>query len=68
MADARILVVDDERSMREVLFSILKKEGYDVAVADGGEAAIETVRQEAFDAVITDVRMPKVDEIGRAHV
>ncbi len=61
MADARILVVDDERSMREVLFSMLKKEGYDVAVADGGEVAIETARREAFDAVITDVRMPKVD-------
>ncbi|MBI2155262.1 MAG: sigma-54-dependent Fis family transcriptional regulator [Candidatus Rokubacteria bacterium] len=61
MADARILVVDDERSMREVLFSMLKKEGYDVTVADGGEAAIEAVRREPFDAIITDVRMPKVD-------
>jgi two-component system response regulator PilR (NtrC family) len=61
MADARILVVDDERSMREVLFSMLKNEGYDVTVADGGEAAIETVRRETFDAIITDVRMPKVD-------
>ncbi len=61
MADARILVVDDERSMREVLLSMLKKEGYDMTVADGGQAAIEAVRREAFDAVITDVRMPKVD-------
>jgi two-component system response regulator PilR (NtrC family) len=61
MADARILVVDDERSMREVLFSMLKNEGYDVTVAEGGEAAIEAVRQENFDAIITDVRMPKVD-------
>ncbi|MBI3625239.1 MAG: sigma-54-dependent Fis family transcriptional regulator [Candidatus Rokubacteria bacterium] len=61
MADARILVVDDERSMREVLFSMLKNEGYDVAVAEGGEAAIEAVRRETFDAIITDVRMPKVD-------
>jgi two-component system response regulator PilR (NtrC family) len=61
MADARILVVDDERSMREVLFSMLKNEGYDVTVAEGGEAAIEAVRRETFDAIITDVRMPKVD-------
>ena len=61
MAAARILVVDDERSMREVLFSMLKNEGYDVAVAEGGEAAIEAVRRETFDAIITDVRMPKVD-------
>jgi len=61
MADARILVVDDERSMREVLFSMLKNEGYDVTVAEGGEAAVEAVRREIFDAIITDVRMPKVD-------
>jgi len=61
MPDARILVVDDERSMREVLFSMLKNEGYDVSVAEGGEAAIEAVRRESFDAVLTDVRMPKVD-------
>jgi len=61
MADARILVVDDERSMREVLFSMLKNEGYDVTVAEGGEAAIEAARRENFDAIITDVRMPKVD-------
>jgi two-component system response regulator PilR (NtrC family) len=61
MADARILVVDDERSMREVLFSMLKNEGYDVTLAEGGEAAIEAVRRETFDAIITDVRMPKVD-------
>ena len=61
MADARILVVDDERSMREVLFSMLKNEGYDVTVAEGGEAAIEAVRRETFDAIITDVRMSKVD-------
>jgi len=61
MADARILVVDDERSMREVLFSMLKNEGYDVTVAEGGEAAIEAVRRETFDAILTDVRMPKID-------
>ncbi len=61
MAEARILVVDDERSMREVLFSMLKNEGYDVTVAEGGETAIEAVRRETFDAIITDVRMPKVD-------
>ncbi|MFQ5946027.1 MAG: sigma-54-dependent transcriptional regulator, partial [Anaerolineae bacterium] len=61
MGDVRILVVDDERGMREVLSSMLKKEGYDVAVAEGGEVAIEAIRREAYDAVITDVRMPKVD-------
>jgi two-component system, NtrC family, response regulator PilR len=61
MGDARILVVDDERSLRDLLAMTLEKEGYDVTVADGGEAAVEAVRRERFDAVISDIRMPRVD-------
>jgi two-component system response regulator PilR (NtrC family) len=58
---ARILVVDDEKSMREFLAIMLEKEGYDVSVADGGEAALDTLRHEQMDLVITDIRMPKTD-------
>src|SRR5438876_11483676 len=61
MTEARVLVVDDEKSMRDLLAITLEKQGYDVMVADGGEAAIEAFRREAFDAVITDLRMAKVD-------
>ena len=58
MADARVLVVDDEKSMRDLLAITLEKQHYEVTVADGGQAAIATLRREPFDVVITDLRMP----------
>src|SRR3990172_5551038 len=61
MAKARILVVDDEKSTRDLLSITLAKEGYDVLTAAGGEPAIEAIRRDPFDAIITDLRMPKVD-------
>jgi len=56
----RVLVVDDEENIRLVLRTLLKKHGYDVEVADGGEAAL--VALEAFDpdVILTDVRMPRM--------
>lgn len=61
MTSARILVADDERGMRELLAIILKGEGHTVTVAERGDQALEMVRREPFDLVITDLRMPKVD-------
>jgi two-component system response regulator PilR (NtrC family) len=61
MSAARVLIVDDERSMRDLLAMTLEKAGYDVTAADGGEAAIDAIRKETFDGIITDLRMPKVD-------
>src|SRR5688500_18611680 len=62
MADlTRVLVVDDEQSMRELLAIMLRQVGYDVTVADGGEAAIKALETDAFDLVITDLRMRKAD-------
>src|SRR6266403_1778455 len=61
MAKARVLIVDDEKSMRDLLSITLGKEGYEVLSAAGGEAAIETIRKESFDSIITDLRMPRVD-------
>jgi two-component system response regulator PilR (NtrC family) len=61
MGEPRILVVDDEKSMRDILAISLSKEGYEVTVAESGDAAIETSRREPFDAVITDLRMPRTD-------
>ncbi|HET6675696.1 MAG TPA: sigma-54 dependent transcriptional regulator [Nitrospiraceae bacterium] len=57
----KILVVDDEQSMRDVLSIMLKRAGYGVTVASDGEEAIEHIHKELFDLVITDLRMPKVD-------
>jgi two-component system response regulator PilR (NtrC family) len=55
----KILIVDDERSMRDVLSIMLKRAGYDVTVATDGEEAIAQVEKELFDLVITDLKMPK---------
>lgn len=55
-----ILVVDDEKSMREILEIFLKSEGYSVSLAENGEKAIEAVKKDIFDLIITDMKMPKV--------
>lgn len=59
-AKGRILVVDDEKSMREILEIFLKNEGYGVSVAENGEKAIEVMKEDIFDLIITDMNMPKV--------
>ncbi len=56
---SRILVVDDEKGMREFLSIMLKKEGYDPVTAENGAKAIKLVKEDVFDLVITDVKMPK---------
>ena len=65
MPDIRVLVVDDEQSMRELLAIMLRQAGYEVTLADGGEAAVETLSKgESFDLVVTDLRMRKVDGLA----
>ncbi|MBC8413032.1 sigma-54-dependent Fis family transcriptional regulator [bacterium] len=55
-----ILVVDDEQSMREMLQIFLSSEGYKVATANNGETAIEALKNDFFDLVISDMNMPKM--------
>jgi two-component system response regulator PilR (NtrC family) len=64
MPSARVLVVDDELSIRDLLDIALRQEGYDVTLADGGEAAIRALDETEFDLVITDLRMRGVDGLG----
>ena len=61
MTEPRVLVVDDEKSMRELLAITLERQGYEVSVAEDGEVAIEAVRRDGFDVIITDLRMPNAD-------
>ncbi len=61
---AKILVVDDEKSMREFLEIMLTKEGYEVIIANDGEQACEILDRETFDLVITDIRMKNINGIG----
>ena len=59
-----VLVVDDELSMREFLEIVLTKEGYDVHFAASGQEACSILDKEAFDLVITDIRMDDIDGLG----
>jgi two-component system response regulator PilR (NtrC family) len=58
-----ILIVDDDRSMREFLEILLTKEGYDVSLADCGEKGCEILERQQFDLVITDIRMKDINGI-----
>jgi signal transduction histidine kinase/DNA-binding response OmpR family regulator len=60
-AKPRILVVDDETSLRDTVETILQREGYDTSVAPSGAAAIEALRHCHYDLVLTDLKMPDVD-------
>ena len=57
---SRVLVVDDERSMRELLSIVLRRDGYDVLLASDGKAAVEQLKRERVDVLITDIRMPEL--------
>ena len=57
----RVLFVDDEAMIREVVRIELPRMGHEVTVCDGGQAAIAAVNQNTFDAAIVDLRMPGVD-------
>ncbi|HNV04269.1 MAG TPA: response regulator, partial [Vicinamibacterales bacterium] len=54
----RILVVDDERSMRELLQIVLRREGHQVRLAEDGPAAVAELGREPADVLISDIRMP----------
>ena len=58
-----ILVVDDDRSMREFLDILLSKEGYKVSLADSGKSGCDALTREHFDLVVTDIRMKDVNGI-----
>src|SRR5947208_2642538 len=63
MARKSILVVDDEKSQREILEMILSGEGYDVTTASSGEAALRIARERRFDLALTDLKMTGMDGI-----
>jgi two-component system response regulator PilR (NtrC family) len=55
---SRILVVDDERSMREFLAIMLTRDGHEVVAAENGAQALAVLRQRPFDLLVSDIRMP----------
>src|SRR6266545_2811780 len=73
MGRARILVIDDERAVRELISDALKIEGHDVHTANDGKEGLDLISQHRFDLVFCDLRMPEMDgqalyeEIQRYH-
>lgn len=60
---SRILVVDDEESIREFLEIMLKKEGYEITLAEDGQKAKDLLTKKTFDMIISDLQMPHVTGI-----
>ena len=60
---ARLLVVDDEESQRTLMEITLRKEGYQVDVAEDGVQALDLIRTIPYDVVLTDIKMPRADGI-----
>ncbi|MER2600365.1 MAG: response regulator transcription factor [Caldilineales bacterium] len=67
MNEEKILVVDDEPSIREIVSLYLKRSGYQVTTAADGEAALDWLARQTFDLVVLDLMLPRVDglEIAR---
>ena len=57
----KVLVVEDEQSLREPLVFMLEKEGYEVIEAENGEIAIQKFQAEGADVILLDLMMPKLD-------
>src|SRR6056297_1867373 len=60
---AKILVIDDERSIRNTLKDILEYEKYEVDLAEDGKKGIDKVKQGEYDIVLCDIKMPGLDGI-----
>ncbi|MBQ0005799.1 MAG: sigma-54-dependent Fis family transcriptional regulator [Alistipes sp.] len=59
----RILIIDDERSIRNTLKEILEFEGHEITLAEDGESGISAASEGNFDAIFCDIKMPKMDGI-----
>lgn len=57
----KVLVVDDEHNLREMISSYLQNEGYETIEAENGNSAVQTVKNDQFDLVLLDIMMPEMD-------
>lgn len=60
---AKILVIDDERAIRNTLKEILEFEGYEIALAENGKQGLDMALTTEFDLIYTDIKMPEMDGI-----
>jgi two-component system phosphate regulon response regulator PhoB len=68
MAEGRILLVEDEPDIAEVLRYNLEKEGYDVEVEERGDTALERIRRDAPDLLLLDLMLPGLDGLEVARI
>ena len=61
MGRARILVIDDERAVRDLISDALNIEGHEVVTAENGKEGLDLIGQYRFDLVFCDLRMPEMD-------
>lgn len=59
----KILIIDDERAIRNSFSGILEDEGYDVDVAENGQQGVEMVEKERYDVIFCDIKMPVMDGV-----
>ena len=64
----RILVVEDEPDIQELLQAYLRETGYETAVAGDGAEALDLFQKQAFDLVLLDIMLPKIDGFGVCEV
>ncbi|MBZ0272583.1 response regulator [bacterium] len=70
---SRVLVIDDDAVIRQLLRELLTREGHDVVVCADGRDAADIWRERAFDLIVTDIFMPEMDglsvvmELARTH-
>jgi two-component system chemotaxis response regulator CheY len=64
MALKRALIVDDSRSMRQMVSFTLQQAGFDLVEAENGKDALDKLRGQKFGVIITDLNMPVLDGIG----
>ena len=60
---AKLLIIDDERGIRNTLREILADEGHEVEVAENGKQGLEMARAKTFDLIFSDIKMPEMDGI-----
>ena len=60
----RILIADDEQSMREMMRQLFRKNGFDVITAEDGVVARDILAEEFFDLLLTDIQMPRLDGLS----
>ena len=61
VAPVRILVVDDEEQIAQLLSGMLRGEGHEAEYVTDGEAALQRLEKQPFDLLVTDLRMPRMD-------